>query len=157
MIFSESNANIWLLSGGVQAVHSYHYLIQESHKWWKNTASAHFVAMESWLEQAQHTQMRCNLRRLLFGWGKSNGRCHLNKVVWRWYLVELSSQSSMFAKHCYRTQMGAALCIYRSHHNIMMCNLRTGFQKFLGFCWLIMGCDYIYPPPLPLTEQPVPG
>ena len=24
-----------------QTIHSYHYLIQESHKWWKNTASAH--------------------------------------------------------------------------------------------------------------------
>ena len=26
-------------------------------------------------------------------------------------------------KHCYCNQMGAALCIYRNHHNIMMCDL----------------------------------
>ena len=47
--------------------------------------------------------------------------------------MELSSQSLMFAKHSYHTQMGAALCIYRSHHNIMMCNLLTGFQKMLRY------------------------
>ena len=132
-----------------QTIHSNHYLIQESHKWWKNTASAHLSQWKAgsskhstpkWdaisdvccLDEGRAMEDVILIR--LFG-GGIWWNCHLNL----WCSLSIVTIPRWERPCAFIAAITTSWCVIYS----------LDFKKCLGICWLLMGCDYIYPPPCP--------